>query len=225
MLIEIKSWRDWKVLYSVEADLLLKAVELAVTNGASLNYASLDGAMLDGASLDGASLNYAMLDGASLKGASLSGASLDGASLNYARLDGASLNYARLNGASLKGAMLDGANLDRASLDYAILNRASLDYATRLQAGETWEEYLLEVVPALLQAGGKSLDSFKNHWDCHSWDNCPMAHAFDVHSEAEAPILLWPRVRQFVQLFDAKLIPGSVLDEKDPSAHLGAREL
>lgn len=99
MIYEIKSWYDGKVLYSAEADSLLKLIELAVSNGASL----------------------------------------------------------------------DGA--------------------------------------ALLAAGGKPLDSFEKAWQCHSWENCPMAHAFDVTDEKDTPLLLHPRVRQFVQLFDAKLIP------------------
>ena len=115
-----------------------------------------------------------------------------GANLSGANLAGAYLTRANLTGANLAGANLDGANL------YG---------ATRLPTGETWAEYLAEVVPALLTAGGKSLEECKAHWECHTWSNCPMAWAFDCKGIEGVPILLRPRAQQFVQLFDAKLIP------------------
>lgn len=43
-----------------------------------------------------------------------------------------------------------------------------------------------------------------------------MAVAFGVTSEAETPLLLRPRVRQFVQLFDAGLIPCPNQNHSDP---------
>ena len=90
------------------------ALEIAVSNGASLVGARLDHARLDGASLVGARLDRASLDGANLVGARL----------NRARLVGASLDDARLVGASLDRASLDGARLDRASLVGARLDDA-----------------------------------------------------------------------------------------------------
>ena len=51
------------------------------------------------------------------------------------------------------------------------------------------------------------------HWKCHDWDNCPMAAAFQIKSENDAPLLLIPRVREFVQFFDAKLIPNPLTGE------------
>jgi hypothetical protein len=84
-----------------------------------------------------------------------------------------------------------------------------LSETTVLDTGETWKQYLAETLPALLTAGGKTLEAIiaSGCWECHEWSNCPMATAFDVHSEFDAPILLRPRVKQFVQFFDAGLIP------------------
>jgi hypothetical protein len=76
-----------------------------------------------------------------------------------------------------------------------------------LPTGETWDEYLTETVPALLTAGGKTLDSFAEHFACHSWNNCPMAHAFNTHGLEGVPLLLRPRAEQFIQFFDAEQIP------------------
>ena len=101
-------------------------------------------------------------------------------------------------------ANLDGANLDGANLVGARLVRARLD------TGELWEEYLAQTVPALLIAGGQPLEACSDHWGCHSWDNCPMAWAFQVGRIEDVPLLYRPRARQFVQLFDATLIPCPV---------------
>ena len=45
------------------------------------------------------------------------------------------------------------------------------------------------------------------HWDCHNWDNCPMHAAFNAADISEVPLLLRPRAEQFIQFFDAALIP------------------
>jgi uncharacterized protein YjbI with pentapeptide repeats len=199
------------VLYKSEtADTIAAAVIKAVSNRASLNGANLNRASLDRASLDGASL-----DGASLDGASLDGASLYRASLNGANLNGASLYGASLYGASLDGASLNGANLYGASLYGANLYGAKLSETTVMPNGETWKKYLSEVMPALLVAGGLTMAQVCDpaHWNCHDWNNCPMAAAFGVESEDQTPALLRPRVREFVQLFDAKLIPNPITGE------------
>jgi hypothetical protein len=101
----------------------------------------------------------------------------------------------------------------------ASLVGANLDGAT-LPTGETWELYLKEVVPALLVAGGRTIEEIvaEGAWDCHSWTNCPMAAAFRVQAENETPLLLRPRVRQFVHFFDAKLIPKPVLAENQATS-------
>ena len=177
--------------------------------GAHLSGANLTDADLMGANLTGANLTDANLRGANLTGANLTDANLRGANLRGADLTDADLTDADLRGAHLRGANLTGANLTDANLRGANLRGANLRGAKNLHlpTGETWDEYLTETVPALLTAGGKSLESFAELFQCHSWDNCPMAHAFDGHSITDVPILLRPRAEQFVQLFDAKQIP------------------
>jgi hypothetical protein len=101
------------------------------------------------------------------------------------------------------------ANLADANLARANLARAKIQLTTILDTGETWKQYLEEVVPALLTAGGKTVEQIVSAgaWKCHSWDNCPMAEAFSIHDAEKAPLLLQPRVRQFIRLFDSGLIP------------------
>ncbi len=113
------------------------------------------------------------------------------------------------SGADLSGANLSGADLFRANLSGANLSGADLSGANNLTlpTGETWDDYLTETVPALLVAGGKSLASFAEHFSCHDWTNCPMAHAFDVADIQGVPLLLRPRAEQFIQFFDAEQIP------------------
>ena len=102
----------------------------------------------------------------------------------------------------------------------ADLGGADLRGKTVMPNGETWREYLEFVVPQLCMAGGKPLSAVacEEHWKCNSWDNCPMAAAFSVKSEADTPILLRPRVREFVQFFDAGLIPMPKSDEPNKAS-------
>jgi len=166
--------------------------------GADLYGANLSGANLFGASLRSADLRSADLRSANLRSADLSGADLYGANLSGANLSGADLYGANLSGANLSGANLFGANLYGADLSGAIL-----------PTHEEFETYLSEVVPALLKAGGLKLEQVatKKNWTCHNWNNCPMAEAFQVHSLSKIPVLFQPRAEQFIQLFDAGLIP------------------
>jgi hypothetical protein len=231
MKFEIKHWVSGKLLFECDADSMRLAVEMAVEKkanlyGANLYGANLDGANLTRANLDGANLTRANLDGANLIRANLTRANLDGANLTRANLYGANLDGANLTRANLYGANLDGANLTRANLDGANLDganltRANLDPSTKLDTGETFEVYLRDVLPALCAAGGRPIAEIitAQNWDCYSWDNCPMAEAFRVHSEEHVPPLLRPRVRQFIHLFDAKLIP---LDKARAAAGLPA---
>ena len=161
------------------------------------------------ATLSGADLRGADLRGADLRRADLGWATLSGANLNRADLGRATLRGATLSGADLRGADLREANLRRADLNRANLSGADLRGAT-LDTGETWEQYLVEIVPALLTAGGKTVESIveSGAWDCDNWTNCPMAAAFDVHEFSHIPILLQPRAEQFIRLYDAKLIPN-----------------
>ena len=110
--------------------------------------------------------------------------------------------------ADLRDANLRGANLSGAYLRGADLRGADLGGAT-MPGGETWEEYLSEVVPALLVAGGHPLAEVATEraWACHDWANCPMAGAFDAHSVDDVPLLHRPRAVEFIQFFDARLIP------------------
>ncbi len=124
------------------------------------------------------------------------------ANLSSADLSSANLRLANLSSADLSSADLRSANLSSANLSSADLSSAK---NFRLPTGELWSEYLTQTVPALLTAGGKSLAEVATveHWECHGWDNCPMAAAFSVKSLDEIPILHRPRASQFVQLFDA----------------------
>jgi hypothetical protein len=78
-------------------------------------------------------------------------------------------------------------------------------------------------MPALLTASGKPLESFADHWTCHSWSNCPMAHAFDTASIEGVPLLLRPRAEQFVQLFDANQIPWAAVEAAIAKAKDGGK--
>lgn len=138
------------------------------------------------------------------------GIPLSGAYLRGADLRGAILSGADLSGAYLRGAVLTGAVLTGADLTGAVLT-----------GGETWEQYLSEVVPALLTAGGRALleVATPEHWECHAWSNCPTAAAFGAKGLSDVPILLRPRAEEFIRFFDAQLIPldavlGKVAAEK-----------
>jgi len=143
--------------------------------------------------------HQAYLNGTDPNGrANLHGADLRSADLRVANLRVACLEGADLRSADLRGADLEGADLYGADLTWAIL-----------PTGEHWERYLSEVVPALLVAGGRALESVAcaEHWDCHTWSNCPMSAAFGTDREDGVPLLLRPRVLQFIQFFDSGLIP------------------
>ena len=118
-------------------------------------------------------------------------------------------DHINLRDAVLSGADLSGAVLRDADLSGADLSGASLEKNTIIETGETWGRYLTEVLPALLTAGGRTLAEVltPQHWDCHSWQNCPMAAAFATHNIDGVPLLLKPRAEQFIRYFDAKLIP------------------
>jgi hypothetical protein len=91
----------------------------------------------------------------------------------------------------------------------ANLGGANLYEKTVMPGGETWKQYLEEVVPALLTAGRKSLEEIltTKQWECHDWANCPMAAAYGISEVSEGPRLLQPRIREFIHFLDAGLIP------------------
>ena len=223
--IEIKNrWTD-AVIYAGEAATIAELLVNAVRDHINLSHADLSGAVLRGADLRGADLRGAdlrdaVLSGADLSHAVLSGAVLRGADLSGADLRGADLSHADLRDAVLSGAVLSHADLSHADLrdavlSGAVLKGASLEKNTIIETGETWGQYLNEVLPALLTAGGRTLTEVltPQHWDCHSWQNCPMAAAFATHNIDGVPLLLKPRAEQFIRYFDAKLIPIKALME------------
>ena len=133
----------------------------------------------------------ANLRGADLTGANLTGANLRDADLGRANLRGANLGRANLRGANLRDADLRGANL----------------------GGYLWEQYLSDVVPTLLTAGGKRVAEVATAetWSCHTWRGdgiaCPIGTAFGCDSLDGVPLLYREQAERFIQFFDAGLIP------------------
>ena len=136
-----------------------------------------------------------------------------GLAVRWAVKEKADLSGADLSGADLSGANLRGADLSGADLRGADLSGAKNIDSMTMPDGLTFAEYTRDVVPALLTAGGKTLDDIREAgaWDCHDWANCPMHVAFGVNhtSEMVGPFAIYrPRAEEFVQLFDAGLIPA-----------------
>jgi uncharacterized protein YjbI with pentapeptide repeats len=205
MKMQIKNYVG-AVLYEAEASTTLELLNLAVKDSANLSGANLREADLSGADLSRANLRVADLSGADLSRANLRVADLSGANLREADLSEADLSRANLSRANLRGANLSGADL----------SEANLSEATTLETGETWGQYLEHVLPALLTAGGLPLAAVvtPEHWDCHLWDNCPMAAAFSTKDIRGVPLLLKPRAEQFIRYFDAQLIPLESVGKK-----------
>lgn len=69
-----------------------------------------------------------------------------------------------------------------------------------------------EFVPTLLTAGGRALTDILTPkvWNCHNWDNCPMAAAFNTTGLFRVPLLHQHAAEEFITYFDAELLP---LDE------------
>ena len=208
--VTIKDQITGEVLFEHEGPLAganLSGADLQVANlrGADLSRADLNGADLSRANLRGADLQVANLSGADLSRASLSRAVLRWADLSRANLNEADLSRAKLSGADLNGASLSEANLSGASLSGAKLSGASLSRAV-LPNGETYEDFIA-AMPRLLTAGGKTVNEVAQHWDCHSWENCPMRAAFGASSLIDVPEEWRERANLFVTLFDAGVLP------------------
>jgi len=189
------------------ADLVSADLVSADLRHADLRSADLWSADLVSADLVSADLRYADLRYADLRSADLRSADLRYADLRYADLRSADLRSADLRYADLRSADLRYADLVSADLRHADLRSA------RLTDGVTWEEYLQDLVPALLTAGGLTLAEVATPevWECHSWTNCPMATAFRVCSIEQVPALYRWQAERFVQFFDAGLIPLAAL--------------
>ncbi|MFC0633254.1 pentapeptide repeat-containing protein [Brevundimonas balnearis] len=215
----------------------------AYLRGANLSGAYLSRAYLSEADLSRADLSRADLRGANLRRADLREADLSRADLRGANLRGAYLSRADLRGANLRGAYLSRAylseaDLSRADLSEAYLSRANLSRADLREAnlrgaknlddmimpdGLTFAQYKRDVVPALLTAGGKTLDDIRaaGAWDCHDWSNCPMHVAFGVNSTSEMTgkfAIYRTRADEFIRLFDARLIPAPWEPAAEPEA-------
>ena len=175
-------------------------------SGADLRKADLSGADLRKADLSGADLTDADLSWADLTDADLSDADLTDADLTGADLTCAYMLYTDLTDADLSGADLTGAILIGTSLSDANLTGATLPN------GETFEYFVEHTVPRLLTAGGKPLEEVASsgNWDCHNWDNCPIAVAFRTNNTAGVPEEYRDDAGLFIALFDAGLIPRPV---------------
>ena len=171
--------------------------------GAGLYSTDLSGADLRKADLSGADLTDADLSWADLTDADLSDADLTDADLTGADMCRSDLNRTRLCHANLTGANLTGADLTGANLKGADLT------GTILPNGETLKQFVEHTVPRLLTAGGKPLEEVASsgNWDCHSWDNCPIAVAFGASSTSGVPEEYREAAGLFIALFDAGLIP------------------
>src|SRR5690606_33899196 len=127
------------------------------------------------------------------------------------------LARAYLERANLARANLAGANLAGANLAGAYLADAKNMPDFTMPDGLKFSEYLRDVVPALLTAGGKTLDEIRasGAWDCHDWSNCPMHVAFGITDPSQGPPLLRGRIMEFITYFDAKMIPAPWASEAE----------
>ena len=169
--------------------------------GANLSLVDLCEANLYGANLRGADLRSANLNNANLCWADLRGADLSLANLREADLRSANLNNANLRGADLRRANLNGTNFSDANLTSTILPN-----------GQIYAEYL-KTLPKLFTATGRKFEEIvtKDHWNCHHWDNCPMAVVFSVRSLSEIPATWRQRVKDFITYFDARMLPFEIV--------------
>jgi hypothetical protein len=169
--------------------------------------------IVDRNSLVGADLHRVFWREANLHGMDLSKADLRNADLEGAALDGTNLQGAKLQGASLQGARLQaaslqGVNFQWASLDQVGMHGVNLEGAI-LEDGIRWETYITAVVPALLQAGGRSLAEVlaTGCWGCDTWEHGPLAEAFGVHRLEDIPPLYRWQAERFLRFFRAGLLP------------------
>ena len=119
-------------------------------------------------------------------------ADLCGTDLRLANLRRANLRRANLRCVNLRGADLRGADLSGADLRGAELHGAKFSDDTVLPTGERYDAYLAEVLPALLNECDTTVPECVAAWDCDG------AQGVDIPRH---------RVEQFIQLFDAGLIP------------------
>ena len=141
---------------------------------------------------------------------------LVGANLSWANLSGTDLSLANLREADLRstnliGADLTGANLIKAYLTDADFSGANLT-TTILPNGQIYEEYL-KTLPELFTATGRKFEEIvtKDHWNCHQWNNCPMAAVFEVCSLQDIPAIWQEKAQDFITYFDARMLPFEIM--------------
>jgi hypothetical protein len=203
--------------------------------GANLGGANLRGADLGG--LGGANLGGANLGGANLRGATsearTSEARTSEARTSEARRRSeartsqartsqaprteprARTSEARTSEARTSEARTSEARTSETRTSGANLRGADLGDDTVLPDGVVWNAYVADLVPALLTAGGKRLEDVATEavWGCHRWGSdgealgCPIATAFNVHALSAVPVLYRAQANQFIQFFDAGLVP------------------
>lgn len=200
------------------------AVKKAVDADANLSDANLADADLDGLNLAGANLWRADLRNVDLIGANLTHAYLVDANFARSNLEGAKLTHASLSGANLYRTNLGNTDLSYANLIDATLWGANLRGANFAHAnfkgvkdipnftmpdGLRFHQYTRDVVPALLTAGGRSLDDIKQSvgWDPNNCPVGPVEYAFFVDTIDEIPLLYRARAIEFTMLFNAHMLP------------------
>jgi uncharacterized protein YjbI with pentapeptide repeats len=99
MIFQIKTYTNGMVLFSIDTDTLLDALQTAVAQGVNLNDAELSNQNFAGANLAGALLRDADLRNTNFNGANLMNSDLQGANLDYAQMIGTNLQNANLTGA------------------------------------------------------------------------------------------------------------------------------
>lgn len=168
------------------------------------------------ADLQVSNLSRSDFEGTDFRRSDLSGSDLRSGNFNDALFRNAALRDVDARGASFEGADFRGADLRgcdfrKANLQHAEFNRQTKVKGIKLAGsnltGEPWEEYIHEFLPEFLQSEGVKLSITAESWNCHGWDHCPIATAFNIHDPDDAPEDKIERVDQFVILYDLGLIP------------------
>jgi hypothetical protein len=69
------------------------------------------------------------------------------------------------------------------------------------------EKFVATDLTPLLAAGNRLQEALKpEHWECHEWQNCPMAAAFGVRNLEQVPAEWREKAEFFVGQFDCGLI-------------------
>lgn len=185
----------------------------AILNRSIFSDATLDSARFNGALLRDTTFTRAHLLDTQFSLAHLENAQFDGAVIQYASFTRATLTDASFQGASVRDTSFRLANLTGANFSGVDFSTLTMDDAlmtgVQLPDGTRWDEYLTDVVPALLQVTGLKLEQVATEetWTCHNWENCPMRVVFGAKNTSEVPALYRAQAALFVTLFDARLIP------------------